>query len=257
MQNPSYDGIIETSNVEGKRKMRINKYIASCGIASRRGADELITSGKVKVNNKIVTELGKEIDEYNDTVTVDGRKIEPIKKSIYIMFHKPKGCVCTLKDEKGRKTVMDYLGEFKDQRLFPVGRLDYDTEGLLLLTNNGDFANQLTHPSGEVPKTYVVKVNGPSPESDLARLRNGIVLDGEKLRRCKIKPLGEEEEGFFRYEVTIYEGKNRQIRRMFEAIGKEVTFLKRIKIGDLKLGGLSRGAYRYLTQKEIDALMKL
>ncbi|MBR1747997.1 MAG: rRNA pseudouridine synthase [Clostridia bacterium] len=237
--------------------MRINKYIAASGIASRRAADELISSGRVKVNNKVVTALGTEIDEYNDTVVVDGKKIEPIKKTVYIMFHKPKGCVCTLKDNKGRKTVMDYLGEFTDTRLFPVGRLDYDTEGLLLLTNDGDFANRLTHPSGDVPKTYIVKVNGPSPESDIAKLRNGIVLDGEKLRRCKIKLLGEEEGGFFRYEVTIFEGKNRQIRRMFESIGREVTFLKRVKIGDCKLGGLGRGAYRYLTDKELSALNRL
>ena len=237
--------------------MRINKYIASSGLTSRRGADELISSGRVKVNGKTVTELGKEIDEYNDTVTVDGQRIKPVTRNVYIMFHKPKGCVCTLKDDKGRKTVMDYLSEFSDMRLFPVGRLDYDTEGLLLLTNDGEFANLLTHPAGEVPKTYVVKVNGPSPESDIARLRNGIVLDGEKLRRCKIKILGEEEGGFIRYEVTIYEGKNRQIRRMFESIGREVTFLKRVKIGELKLGGLSRGAYRYLTDKEVESLKKL
>ena len=237
--------------------MRINKYIASCGVASRRGADELISSGKVKVNGKVVVALGTEIDEYNDTVTVDGRKITPVTRSVYIMFHKPKGCVCTMKDEKGRKTVMDYLPEFSDLRVFPVGRLDYETEGLLILTNDGEFANRLTHPSGDVSKTYVVKVNGPSPESDLAKLRNGIVLDGEKLRRCKIKPLGEEEGGFFRYEVTIFEGKNRQIRRMFETIGKEVVFLKRVKIGEIKLGGLGRGAYRYLTDKEVDSLNRL
>ena len=236
--------------------MRINKYIASCGVCSRRAADELITSGKVKVNNKVVTVLGTEIDEYNDTVIVDGKKIALQTRNIYIMFHKPKGCVCTLKDDKGRKTVMDYLTEFPDKRIFPVGRLDYDTEGLLILTNDGDFANHLTQPLGEVPKTYVAKVNASIPESDLARLRNGIVLDGVKLRRCKIKFL-DEEEGKARYEVTIYEGKNRQIHRMFESIGKEVEFLKRIKIGELKLGGLGRGAYRYLTDKEVAALKKL
>lgn len=236
--------------------MRINKYIASCGICSRRAADELISSGKVKVNNKVITALGTEIDEYNDTVTVDGKRIALQSHNIYIMFHKPKGCVCTLKDDKGRKTVMDYLTEFADKRIFPVGRLDYDTEGLLILTNDGDFANQLTQPLGEVPKTYVAKVNAVVPESDLARLRNGIVLDGVKLRRCKIKYL-DEEDGKVRYEVTIYEGKNRQIHRMFESVGREVEFLKRVKIGDLKLGGLGRGAYRYLTDKELASLKKL
>lgn len=236
--------------------MRINKYIATCGICSRRAADTLISDGKVKVNGKTVTALGAEIDEYNDTVTVDGKKITPVSRNFYIMFHKPKGCVCTVKDEKGRKTVMDYLKDFEGKRIFPIGRLDYDTEGLLLLTNDGEFANKMTHPSQEVPKTYIAKVEGDIAESNLARLRNGIVLDGVRLHRSKIKlveKVGEEA----RYEVTIYEGKNRQIHRMFESIGKEVVFLKRIKIGELKLGGLSRGAYRYLTDKELASLMRL
>lgn len=236
--------------------MRINKYIASCGICARRAAEELVLDGKVKVNGKLVKELATEIDEYNDTVTLDGRKITPVSRYIYIMFNKPKGCVCTVKDDKGRKTIMDYLESFSDKRIFPIGRLDYDTEGLLLLTNDGDLANRLTQPISEVPKTYIAKVEGEIAESDLARLRNGIVLDGVKLRRCKIKLLGTEG-NVSRYEVTIFEGKNRQIHRMFESIGKEVVFLKRIKIGDVKLGGLGRGANRYLTEKELASLNRL
>lgn len=236
--------------------MRINKYIASCGICSRRAAEELILDGKVKVNGKVVKELATEIDEYNDTVTLDGRKITLVSRYIYIMFNKPKGCVCTVKDDKARKTIMDYLESFSDKRIFPIGRLDYDTEGLLLLTNDGDLANRLTQPISEVPKTYIAKVEGEIAESDLARLRNGIVLDGVKLRRCKIKLLGTED-NVSRYEVTIFEGKNRQIHRMFESIGKEVVFLKRIKIGDVKLGGLGRGANRYLTEKELASLNRL
>ncbi len=236
--------------------MRINKYIASCGICSRRAAEELILDGKVKVNGKVVKELATEIDEYNDTVTLDGRKITLVSRYIYIMFNKPKGCVCTVKDDKGRKTIMDYLESFSDKRIFPIGRLDYDTEGLLLLTNDGDLANRLTQPMSEVPKTYIAKVEGEIAESDLARLRNGIVLDGVKLRRCKIKLLGTED-NVSRYEVTIFEGKNRQIHRMFESIGKEVVFLKRIKIGDVKLGGLGRGSNRYLTEKELASLNRL
>ena len=211
---------------------------------------------KVKVNGKVVKELATEIDEYNDTVTLDGRKITLVSRYIYIMFNKPKGCVCTVKDDKGRKTIMDYLESFSDKRIFPIGRLDYDTEGLLLLTNDGDLANRLTQPISEVPKTYIAKVEGEIAESDLARLRNGIVLDGVKLRRCKIKLLGTED-NVSRYEVTIFEGKNRQIHRMFESIGKEVVFLKRIKIGDVKLGGLGRGANRYLTEKELASLNRL
>lgn len=236
--------------------MRINKYIASCGICSRRAAEDLVKDGKIKINGKTTTDLATEIDEYNDTVTLDGRKISLVSRFIYIMFNKPKGCVCTVKDDKGRKTVMDYLQEFGDKRIFPVGRLDYDTEGLLLLTNDGDFANRLTQPMSEVPKTYIAKVEGEIPESDLARLRNGIVLDGVKLRRCKIKVLGVEN-GITRYEVTIFEGKNRQIHRMFESIGKEVVFLKRVKIGEVKLGGLGRGANRFLTEKELASLNRL
>lgn len=236
--------------------MRINKYIASCGVCSRRKAEEFVLQGKVKVNGKVIANLATEIDETNDTVIVDGQKITPVSRFIYIMMYKPKGCVCTLKDEKGRKTVLDYLGDFEGKRIFPVGRLDYDTEGLLLLTNDGDFSNRLMQPSSEIPKTYIAKVEGEIPESDLARLRKGVTIDGVKLNRCKIKVLGVEN-NISRLEITIYEGKNREIHKMFETIGKEIIFLKRVKIGDLKLGGLARGSYRYLTNKELNLLKKL
>lgn len=236
--------------------MRINKYIALCGIASRRAAEQLILEGKVKVNNKVLKDLATDIDEYNDTVTVEGKRIKPVSRMIYIVLNKPKGCVCTVKDEHDRKTIMDYIGELKDKRLFPVGRLDYDTEGLLIITNDGELSNKLTHPSHEIPKTYVAKVEGEVPENDLAKLRNGIILDGRKLHKSKIKLL-EVNNNIYRYEVTIYEGRNRQVHRMFEAIGKEVIFLKRIAVGDLRLGGLTRGTYRYLTEKEIDYLKKI
>lgn len=235
--------------------MRINKYIASSGIASRRASEQLILDGKVKVNNKTVTDLATDIDERNDTVTIDGKKIQPIAKQVYIMLNKPKGCVCTVKDDKDRKTVMDYLGDLKDKRLFPIGRLDYDTEGLLLITNDGDLSHKLTHPSNEIPKTYVAKVEGEVSQSDLAALRNGIVLDGKKLSRSKIKLL-ENTGNIYRYEVTIFEGKNRQVHRMFESVGKTVVFLKRVAVGDLRLGGLTRGTYRYLTDREIDYLKR-
>lgn len=236
--------------------MRINKYIASCGVCSRRKAEEFVLQGKVKVNGKVIANLATDIDETNDTVIVDGQKITPVSRFIYIMMYKPKGCVCTLKDEKGRKTVLDYLGDFEGKRIFPVGRLDYDTEGLLLLTNDGDFSNRLMQPSSEIPKTYIAKVEGEIPESDLARLRKGVTIDGVKLNRCKIKVLGVEN-NISRLEITIYEGKNREIHKMFETIGKEIIFLKRVKIGDLKLGGLARGSYRYLTDKELNLLKRL
>lgn len=236
--------------------MRINKYIASSGLCSRRAAEEYIKNGQVKVNNKVVTDLATDIDETNDTVVIAGNKITPVTHMIYIMFYKPKGCISTLSDDKDRKTIMDYLGDFAGKRIYPIGRLDYDTEGLLLLTNDGELSNKLTQPINEVPKTYLVKIEGEIPEPDLARLRNGVTIDGIKLKRCKIK-VTEKEDTFTKMEVTLYEGKNREIRKMFETVGKNVVFLKRIKIGDLKLGGLGRGAYRYLTPKEVAYLKNM
>lgn len=235
--------------------MRINKYIASSGVTSRRNADKLVTEGRVKVNGKTVTELGFDVNENNDSVSVDGKKIALINKYTYIMMYKPKGCVCSANDERGRKTVFDYVDI--DKRLFTVGRLDYDSEGLLLLTNDGALAQYITHPGNEIPKSYLVKVEGDIPEADLARLRKGVKLDdGSLTARAKVR-LKEIAGNVYSYDVTIFEGKNREIRRMFEAIGKEVIFLKRVAVGDLRLGGLSRGTYRYLTDKEIDYLKNL
>lgn len=235
--------------------MRINKYIASSGVTSRRNADKLVTEGRVKVNGKTVNELGFDVNENNDTVSVDGKKIALINKYTYIMMYKPKGCVCSANDECGRKTVFDYVDI--DKRLFTVGRLDYDSEGLILLTNDGALAQYITHPSNEIPKSYLVKVEGDIPEADLARLRKGVKLDdGSLTARAKVR-LKEIAGNVYSYDVTIFEGKNREIRRMFEAIGKEVIFLKRVAVGDLRLGGLSRGTYRYLTDKEIDYLKNL
>ncbi len=235
--------------------MRLNKYIAECGAASRRGADKLISEGLVKVNNKTVTELGTVVNEDNDTVTVNGKKLVLRNRDVYIILNKPKGCITAVKDDKGRKTVMDYV-DVKDKRLFPVGRLDYDSEGLVLLTNDGDTAYKLTHPSSEIPKTYIVKVEGEIPEKELDKLRDGIPLDGAVTHRAKIKVLGVEDR-ISRIEITIFEGKNRQIRRMFEYIGYNVIFLKRTAIGEIRLGGLGRGLTRYLTPKEIQFLKKL
>lgn len=233
--------------------MRINKYIAECGYASRRAADQLIKDGKVKVNGKLIAELGMDVDETRDTVTVDGEKLEPVGRYIYIMLNKPKGCVCTVDDDKGRKTIMDYV-DITRERVFPVGRLDYDTEGLLLLTNDGALTHKLTHPSHEVGKSYVVKITSEVPENDLALMRNGMDIgEGDKTGRAKVKLLGIED-GIYRYELTIYEGKNRQVRRMFEKVGKEVLFLKRVAVGELRLGGLARGKCRFLTDKEVSYL---
>ncbi|MGN0796337.1 MAG: pseudouridine synthase [Christensenellales bacterium] len=234
--------------------IRLNKYLADSGVCSRRKADELISEGRVAINSKKVTELGTMVNEDNDTVTVDKRKVTPVKELTYIMFNKPKGCVTTVSDDLGRKTVFDFIDLKK--RLFPVGRLDYDSEGLLLLTNDGELAQKLTHPSSEIPKNYIVKIEGEIVESDLAIIRKGVTIDGEKFGRAKVKVTGFEN-GLTRLEVTIFEGKNREIRRMFSAVEKNVVFLKRVSIGNLRLGGLSRGKYRFLNDKEIEYIKSL
>ena len=234
--------------------MRINKFLAEGGIASRRGADELIKSGVVKINKKIA-KIGDEVDPYNDLITVEGRPIGLMKKYDYYIMNKPKGCVCTVKDDRGRKTVMDLLPP-SAKRLFPVGRLDYDTEGLLLFTNDGDLTFKLTHPRNEVPKTYLVKTEKPVSPDDLNRLRCGVYIDGVKTKKCNVKLIESTKNGS-KLHITITEGKNRQIRKMIQAVKNNVDFLKRIKIGDLTLSGLNRGEVRALTSVEIDYLINI
>ena len=241
----------------GRMIVRLNKFIAECGVASRRGADKLISDGKVKVNGAVVTKLGVEINDKSDVVSVDGVVLKQAERKVYLMMNKPKGCVCTAQDEdKNRKTVYDYLET--DVRVFSVGRLDYDSEGLLLFTNDGELANYLTHPSHEIPKTYVVKVEGEVPENDLALLRKGVTLDGVKTKRAKIKFKETEQGGkIFKYEMTIFEGKNRQIRRMCEYLGYHVCTLKRIRIMNLTLDGLKCGEYREIRGDEWKKLNEL
>ena len=234
--------------------MRINKFLAECGVASRRNCDKLIKDGLVTVNGKICT-LGQEIDEFRDSVLVNGKKINRVKKFSYYVMNKPKGYVCTVKDDKGRKTVMDLLPSGVD-RVFPVGRLDYDSEGMLILTNDGDFCNRLIHPSSEIPKTYLVRIEGALDDADVIKLSRGVVIDGVKTKKCSIKVV-DQTKTFTKYHVTVTEGRNREIRKMFMTAGKEVKFLKRIKIGDLGMGGLDRGAVRKLSQEEIEYLKNL
>jgi len=230
--------------------MRINKFLAECGVASRRQCDRLIEDGAVKINGR-VCELGQEVNE-NDNVTVNGKKvIREVKREYYIM-NKPKGYVCTVSDDKGRKTVMDLLPK-KAGRVFPIGRLDYATEGLLLFTNDGELAFRLTHPKNEIPKTYMAKIEGIVTEGELDKLRAGVVIDGKSTNKCRVH-ITEAEKEYTKVILTITEGRNRQVRKMFEAIGKNVDFLKRIKIGDLTLRGLDRGACRALTAQEVEYL---
>ncbi|MBR2614097.1 MAG: rRNA pseudouridine synthase [Clostridia bacterium] len=234
--------------------MRINKFLAESSVASRRAADKLIEEGRVKINNK-TCKLGDEVDIDNDIVTVNGNVVSLVKNYDYYIMNKPKGYVTTVKDDKDRKTVMDLMPPSK-KRFFPVGRLDYDTEGLLILTNDGDLTYRLTHPKNEIPKTYSVKVEGNVTEDELNKLRAGVYIDGVKTKKSTIKIM-ETMQGFTKLNVVITEGKNRQIRKMFEKIGKNVVFLKRIKIGDLTLKGLNRGEVRKLNAREVDYLLNL
>lgn len=234
--------------------MRINKFLATSGVASRRASDNLIKEGVVKINGKVCS-CGDDVDLSKDSVTVNGKLVNVVKKFEYYIMNKPKGYVCTVKDDKDRKTVMDLLPQ-KMKRLFPVGRLDYDTEGLLILTNDGDLTFKLTHPKNEVPKTYLVKTEKPVNDEDLAKLRSGVVVDGVKTKKCNVRLIETLKTGS-KLHVTITEGRNRQVRKMFEAVNNNVDFLKRIKIGELTLSGLNRGETRQLSAREVDYLLNL
>ena len=234
--------------------MRINKFLADKGIASRRHADSMIEAGRVTINGVVAT-LGVSVEE-GDVVAVDGNVLSSEEKKFeYYIMNKPKSVVCTVSDDRGRKTVMDLLPEGVG-RVFPVGRLDYATEGLLILTNDGDLAFRLTHPTTEIPKTYMAKVEGTMTEKDLNPIRSGVELDGVMTKKCKAH-IVETHKDYTKVHITITEGKNRQVRRMFETIGKNIVLLKRVSIGQLKLTGLDRGQMRPLTELEIAYLKGL
>jgi pseudouridine synthase len=242
--------------------IRLNKFIASSGFTARRKADELIESGRVTVNSKVVTELGTKINPTFDVVRVDGEVIKSAsgksERYIYILLNKPAGYVTTTSDEKNRPTVLDLVGVNK--RIYPVGRLDYDTEGLLLLTNDGGLANKLMHPKYGVYKTYIVKINRPIDEKSLKRLREGIFIKGngspERSRRtneAKVNIVPKTEGKQLR--ISIHEGRNRQVRKMLEAVGLYVRKLKRIEYANLNLKGIREGEWRYLSGEEIYKLL--
>ena len=236
--------------------MRINKFLAEQGIASRRGCDALIAEGRVSINGR-VAKPGDDVSP-DDRVELDGKTLSHKVKYEYYLLNKPKGYVCTVKDEqdKGRKTVMDLLPE-NAGRVFPVGRLDYDTEGLLILTNDGDLAYRLTAPQSEIPKTYLVRVEGTVTAVQLNRLRAGVEIEkGVVTKKCRVTVV-ETSKTYTKLHVVLTEGKNREIRRMFEVVGKRVDFLKRIRLGDLTLTGLDRGQVRRLTPEEVFYLKNL
>ena len=222
--------------------------MAQCGVASRRSSEDIIKQGRVRVNGEVVDFMGFEVDEENDIVEVDGVKIRTEVKKYYIALHKPKGYVTTVSDEFDRPTVMELVKDIRS-RIYPVGRLDYDTSGLLLLTNDGDFANILTHPSHAVNKAYIAQLNTLPDAAALNTLRKGVMLDGKLTAPAKVEVLKATKHNC-EIKVTIHEGRNRQVRRMFEEIGAEVTMLKRISVGNVTLGNLPEGKWRHLNDAE-------
>lgn len=234
--------------------MRLQKYLASCGVASRRAAEQMIAQGRVSVDGETVTAMGTQVEE-GQRVCVDGKEIVPESQKYYVMYHKPAGEVTTAKDPEGRATVLDAFADFP-ARLYPVGRLDYDSEGLLLLTNDGDLTQRMLHPSLEVEKVYLARVSNQVTEEEARRLESGVMVDGRRTARAKVKLLGVKAM-YTDMLITIHEGRNRQVRKMVEQVGHQVVMLRRIRFGPLKLGDLPRGQWRELTAEELLALSRL
>ena len=233
--------------------IRLQKYLSERGVASRRKAEELIAMGKVKVNGRQAV-IGDKVDPRRDLVMVAGKRVEQKGERMYVMLHKPRGFVTTMRDELGRRDVTQLVKD-AGARIYPVGRLDKDSEGLLLMTNDGEFANLMMHPRGEVPKTYRVTVRSKITDSQLTALSTGVEIDGRHTLPALVRIL-QEEEGRAVLEMIIHEGRNRQIRKMCEAVGLEVVRLKRTAVGSLRLGMLPQDRWRRLTQQEIRDLIK-
>ena len=234
-----------------ENKIRVQKILADCGIASRRKAEEMIAAGEVKVNGKIV-QIGDKADPRRDKITVRGRRVEPVREAAYIMLNKPRGYITTMSDERDRKCVAELIPDV-EQRVYPVGRLDKDSEGLLLMTNDGNFANAMLHPARHVPKTYRVTVHPGVTDEQLAQMETGMVIDGRKTAPARVRVLTEEK-GRVVLEIVLYEGRNRQIRNMCEQLGLEVARLRRIAMGSVRLGMLPSGKWRELTPEEVRRL---
>ncbi len=236
-------------------EVRLQKLIAGTGLASRRKAEGLIAAGRVMVNGKIVTELGTRVNPERDHVKVDGKHLSAAQPFVYLMLNKPKNVVSTLDDPGGRTTVKDYLRGVS-VRVFPVGRLDFDSEGLMLLTNNGDLAQALLHPRYHVPKTYLIKVKGVLMDEDIAQLQQGVRLEDGMTSPAQLKKVRKVEANSW-LEITIREGRKHQVKRMLESVGHPVIKLMRIRMGPLSLGHLEPGEFRFLTDREANALREL
>ena len=251
--------------IEPAEGVRLQKVLAAAGIASRRACEVLISEGRVEVNSEVVTEQGRRVDPEHDVIRVDGARIPPPRRHRYLALNKPRGVVATMDDPEGRRTIADLLAgpadrrttrSLTNERVFHVGRLDTDSEGLLILTNDGDFAHRLAHPSHEVPKTYVVEVAGVVSEQALRRLRRGITLDDGPVRPTSVKIISSAGEKTL-LKITLQEGRNRIVRRTMEAVGHPVRRLTRIGIGPIRLGNLKIGEYRELTREELGGLLDL
>lgn len=237
--------------------MRINKYIALCGVASRRKAEELILAGKVKVNDNIVKELSYQVDEENDVVKVDDKIIKEENKFVYILLNKPEGYITTVKDQFDRESVLDLVTDIKE-RVYPIGRLDYETSGLLLLTNDGDLTYKLTHPKHEVDKTYVARVKGKLTPDEIKMFKSGLKIEDYVTAPAKLKVIRyDEKTNVSLLEIKIHEGKNRQVRKMCKAINHPVLRLKRTAMGKIRIGECEIGKYRYLTEDEVKYLKSI
>ena len=235
-------------------KIRLQKHLSECGIASRRKAEELILEGKVKVNGRVAS-LGDKVDPKRDKVQVRGKNVVPVNEKVYIMLHKPRGFVTTMDDERDRKTVADLTRDV-GTKIFPVGRLDRNSEGLLIMTNDGELANIITHPSSFVNKTYRVTVGGTVAEETLDKLRVGVVIEGKKTEPCDVFVIERKPDRTV-LNFIIHEGRNRQIRKMCEAVNLEVLRLKRTEIAGVKLGMLPQGSWRPLNERELTRLMNI
>jgi len=227
---------------------RLQKILAHAGVASRRHAEEMITNGRVSVNGHIVTELGSKADALEDVIKVDGKKLRSPQRHVYILLHKPKNVMSTSSDPEDRPTVTEYVKGKVKERVYPIGRLDFASEGLIILTNDGEFTKFMTK-AGVIPKVYHVKVAGLPGERSLERLRRGTYIDKERLAACEIKPLKSGDNPWF--EVTLHQGRNQQIRRMFQAIGHPVEKLRRVRIGFLEDEKLRPGEWRFLSEHEV------
>lgn len=239
-----------------ENKIRLQKYLAECGIASRRKAEEYIQAGKVEVNGKVITELGTKINPNKDIVYFNNKKVIKQNENIYILLNKPIGYVTTAKDQFNRETVLDLIRGI-NKRVVPVGRLDMYTSGALILTNDGDFTYKVTHPSHEITKTYTATLRGIITDEEIEKLRNGVEIEDYITRPAKVRILKTDtEKNISRIEITIHEGKNRQVRKMCEAVGRNVMALHRSKIGNIAVKDLKVGEWRYLSLDEIKSIIK-